>query len=305
MASQFPIVLEAAGVARAARTALALTAVLFFAGGVAGCGKAGLKASGTDASAATLLQGVFKAYCNAARRCCAQAGISTTELSDCETQAPTHAYLTPLVDEGEMTIDATAVPACEAAYNQAATTCTTAQILTACQKMFVGLRGENQPCSTVLSCKSTGEPQICLLVGSTSNPGSCRNIMHGKAGDPCGSTCWSSDDCSYDVVGTSASEARTTYCFEADGLFCSGLPPTCVPLTAIGGSCIIDSPSCGSLNYCDSSSTCRPAAPLGQPCTSRSECVGDLYCGSDKKCASWANPFAEPVFACKGYPYGL
>jgi hypothetical protein len=307
MASQFPIFLEAAGVARTARSSLALGAVLFFAGGVAGCGKAGLKASSpdSDGSAKTLLQGVFKAYCAAARSCCAKAGISTTELSDCETQAPTHADLTRLVDMGEMTIDATAIPACEAAYNQAATTCTTAQILTACWAIFVGLQGENEPCSNVHSCKSTGELMTCQFVSSSSTFGSCQKIVHGKAGDRCNFTCESSENCLHDVTVTSTSEASVTFCFEADGLFCAGPPYTCVPLTAMGGSCIFDSLTCGSLNYCDSSSTCRPKATLGQPCTSSRECVDPLGCGSDKTCAPWAAPFAEPVFACQGYPYWL
>jgi hypothetical protein len=309
MPSQFPLVHETAGLARTASSTLVLGAVLCFVCGVPGCGKAGLNASGNDggadASAAMLLRGVFKAYCAAARQCCAQAGISTAELSDCETQAPTHADLTRYVDEGEMIIDASAIPACEAAYKRAATSCTTAEIMTECRKVFVGLQGEDQPCSTVLSCKSTGDPQICLSVGTTWTPGSCKTIVHGKAGDRCGSTCWSSEDCSGDVSTTYSSEADVIYCFEADGLFCSGSPSTCVPLTATGGSCIIDSPSCGSLNYCDSSSTCKPAATRGQPCTSRSQCVGDLYCTSDKTCALWSNPFAEPVFACQGYPYRL
>jgi hypothetical protein len=310
MARQFLIVLEGTGAARMARSAPALGAVLFFTGVIAGCGKADLKASfpdgGNDGSAEALLQGVFKAYCAAARSCCAQAGISTTELSDCETQAPTHADLTRLVDMGEMTIDVTAIPACEAAYRQAATTCTTAQILTACRGMFVGLQGENEPCSDGLACKSTGEPQVCVFVGSSSTLGSCQRIVHGTAGGPCGSTCWSSEDCWDEVSTTSTIEAAVTFCFEADGLFCPGYPPrTCVPLTAIGESCIIDTPVCGSLNYCDSSSTCRPAATLGQPCTSSAECVRSLGCGPDKKCVSWAGPFAEPVFACRGYPYGL
>ena len=307
MASQFPIVLDAAGVARTARSALAVGAVLFFAGGGAGCGNTGLKAPSlhSDGGAKTSLQGVFKAYCAAARSCCAQAGISTADLSDCESQAPTHADLTQLVDKGEMTIDATAIPACEAAYNQAATTCTTAQILAACRRIFVGLQGENESCGSAWACKSTDEPVVCQFVDSSWTLGSCQKLVHGKAGDHCTSTCEITENCSAWDVGS------INWCFEADGLFCSGLanpPYTCVPLTAIGGSCIVDSPSCGSLNYCDSSATCRPKATLGQPCTSSRECVDPLGCGSDKTCASWANagdPFAEPVFACKGYPYGL
>jgi hypothetical protein len=205
-----------------------------------------------------------------------------------------------------MTIDATAIPACEAAYNQAAATCTTAQILTACRTIFVGLQGENQPCGTVLACKSTGEPEICQSLGSNSTLGVCQKMAHGKAGDRCVSTCWSTEDCSADI--TTTSEFSVIWCFETDGLFCSGLtnpPYTCVPLTATGGSCIFDTPACGSPNYCDSSSTCRPKATLGQPCTSSRECVDPLGCGSNKTCAPWAAPFAEPVFACKGYPYGL
>lgn len=318
MANEFPVVaFKAAGVARRARLTLALGAILFFAGGVAGCGSAGLTASSPDGgtsvgvggNAGIALQGIFNAYCKAARSCCAKEGISTLGLLDCENQAPTHAYLTPLVDKGEMTINAAAIPACEAAYNQAAVTCTTEQIEAACWGLFVGLQDEDQPCGTALACKSMGEPVICKFVGNY-NPntlGVCHKIVHGKAGDPCLSSCWIGNDCSSDVMNALQSEENFTLCFEAEGLYCSRMadvPSTCIPLATAGESCAADPGLCGTLNNCDPSFTCTPPATLGQSCASTA-CLYSLTCGSDNTCTTWTNPFVESHFTCESYPSGL
>jgi hypothetical protein len=296
-------------------------------GGIRGTGGQGTGGSATGGSSTSTDAGtssgsslatVIAAYCATARTCCAKAVISTTGLADCETQAPTHVVSMQLLNMGEVALDGAALAACEAAYKQAATTCTADQVIAVCPKIFVGLQGEGQSCGQggdpgvfgAPACKSSGEPEVCQYTGDSTDPkmtGTCHAMVHGKVGDHCIGSCPSGQDCSTNEY-TTPSDLSVTECFESDGLYCSSLDPTpytCRPLVGLGKSCAADSQACGTLNYCDpATSTCRAAATAGQSCAT-TNCLSSLTCGSDNKCAPWSSPFADPDFTCKSYPPGL
>ena len=296
-------------------------------GGIRGTGGQGTGGSATGGSSTSTDAGtssgsslatVIAAYCATARTCCAKAAISTAGLVDCETQAPTHVGSMQLLNMGEVALDSAALAACEAAYKQAATTCTADQVIALCPKIFVGVQGEGQPCGQggnpgvmgVPACKSTGGPEICQYTGDSTDPtmtGTCHAMVHGKVGDHCIGSCPSGQDCSTNEY-TLPSDVSVTECFESDGLYCSSLaatPYTCVPLVGLGKSCAADSQACGTLNYCDpGTTTCHAAATVGQSCATTS-CLPSLTCGADNKCAPWSSPFADTDFTCKSYPPGL
>ena len=292
--------------ARAAWRPSVLVTILLVAEAM-GCGRVDLSPSHPDGGTAreagvASLQAIFNAYCAAARICCA--GYTYTDLADCERRAPTLAFRTPLVEKGQASINSAAIPDCEAAYKQAGTTCDLGQVGDACRALFVGLQGEGQPCGTVYACASADvQPTICLTLWSATS-GTCRKLEHGKTGDHCDGTCAIGEDCLYNAVG----DDNVTWCFEADGLYCSPVTkpqPTCAPLVAVGGDCADEPWSCGAHGYCDSSSLCRRAASLGQQCDSTTEpCDLELSCGPGGTCVVAPQPFAD-YLSCRAVPRWL
>jgi hypothetical protein len=281
-------------------------------GGV-GSGGTGSGGSGSGGSSGGALQGIISAFCTAARTCCAQAGLPISVLSDCEAKFPTHRPLVSLLDLGQATTNPAAVAACEAAYKQAASTCTTKEVLAACTGIFVGLETEGQPCGKggtpdvpgALACKQTGGPEVCLWTApNTSDPsvaGMCKKMVHGRLGDVCVSTCVAGDDCSVDEL-TSPTDTSVTWCFEADGLYCSYQTntPSCASVVAVGKDCSADSEACGSATYCDINSVCTAKSVLGESCSS-TPCVRPYVCGTSNKCETASTPFADPDIACQGF----
>ena len=278
---------------------------------------AGPDAIGADAaggSGGSPLLGVIGAFCTTARTCCSQAGFSLDSLSDCEAKFATRTTQAQLIDLGQATINTVALAACEAAYKEAATTCTTKDVVTACQGILVGVQDENQPCGKggnpsvtgVPACKKSGGPEICQWTASDlTDPtvaGICKKMVHGKQGDPCVFSCGAGDDCSNDEIAN-PTDTNVTWCFDDDGLYCSTLisPATCAPIVALGASCQSDPDSCGSANFCDrQTAICKADSTLGQSC-SQSPCVSPLVCGSDLNCAQAAIPFANQYGSCQGY----
>lgn len=269
--------------------------------------------TGAGGTSGDPFQGVISAFCATARTCCAQAGLPTSALADCEAKFATRRPVITLVALGQASINTTALAACEAAYRQAASTCTTGQVLAACTGILVGLQAENQPCGKggnpsvpgASACKQTGGPEVCVWTApDTSDPsvaGVCKKMVHGKLGDTCGSTCELGQDCSSELL-TSPGDTDVTWCFEEDGLYCSyqNTPSSCASLTAVGANCAADSEACGSANYCDSNSVCRARAPLGQACMT-TPCARPYACSVSDKCEEYNPPFADPDFSCQGY----
>ena len=235
-------------------------------------------------------------------------------LDDCETMFPSRVASLALVNKGTATIDTTALASCVAAYNLTATSCTFSALMTGCNGVFVGTKGENDPCGVggnpstpgVNECKRSGGVELCVWTEDSSDPtvtGTCHKAPHGKNGDACASSCPSGQDCSADFYTSPG--PGPVICFEDDGLYCNWATSTgtCAPIVAQGGSCSDDPSACASTTYCDSAAatpTCKAAGTLGQPCSlSGSACLSHYSCGPDGKCA-------EPAFAyestCAGSP---
>jgi hypothetical protein len=285
-------------------------------GGSAAAGSGGSKpAGGTFAASGaieTALAPIITSFCAAARHCCSLAGLSTTSLSDCESQFVQRSQILGLVSMGEASINPTAVAACQAAYDEATSSCSAKTVRTACTDILVGKQGENAPCgkggnpgvSGGLGCNRTAGPTVCLWTGDSSDPGVtgiCHKVPHGERGDPCAFTCETGADCSFEQLG-GPSDTLITLCFESDGLFCSSETGSlsCQPLVALGNSCDSNPDACGSTNYCDSvTNTCKAASTAGQSCL-YSSCLRQLSCGADKKCVEPFWELATDYDSCAG-----
>ena len=301
--------------AGAALSPAALGAILLLLAGAIGCDGEALSSSHPDGGTTgevgvASLQGIFKAFCAAARICCA--GYSEADLDDCEEKAPRLAPLTPLVEKGQASVNPAVAAACEAAYAQVGATCDARPMLAACRGLFVGLQGENQPCDRGEACAepSSGEPTVCLGVGKPPQR-SCHTLERGQAGDICDCTCPLDENCSLSLVWDvdPGHEPSITCCFQADGLYCSqvlGKPHTCAPLAAVGESCTTDPDACGwTYAYCDPTDICQPNATFGQPCGEKILCDWELECGPEGTCtAPRPTPFAD-YLTCTGQPPNL
>ena len=286
------------------------------AGGSAGAGSGGSRpAGGTFAASGaieTAVAPIITSFCAAARHCCSLAGISTTSLSDCESQFVKRNPILGTASIGEASIDTTAVAACQAAYDEAADSCSAKAVRSACTNILVGKQSESALCGrggnpTIfggMACDHTAGATACLWTGDTNDPavtGICLKIPHGKKGDPCLYTCESGVECSFEQMG-GPSDTLITLCFEDEGLFCSGEtdPASCQPSVAQGGSCDSRPDACKSTDYCDSvSKTCKAASTAGQSCL-YSSCLRQLSCGADKKCAEPFWELATEYGSCAG-----
>jgi hypothetical protein len=223
-------------------------------------------------------------------------------LVDCEAQFPIRQPFVALIDKGTVLIDATALAACVAAYQQDTTACTLNGILAACSGVLLGTKAPGQVCAGLEDCQRDQGPATCVKIqpGSVAPAtGTCVKNAHGRSGDPCVSSCPKGNDCSTDTI-SGTPDPVTTLCFEADGLYCSYAadPSVCAPIVAADNACDFSFAMCGSLASCNAdSSTCRPVIPLGQACQFSSDCASGLLC-SNSKCVE--QPFSDES-TCSGF----
>lgn len=262
-------------------------------GGAAGTG--GAVGTGGAASVAMLAPAI-KAFCAAARGCCAKQGIPSM-LSDCESMYPTLNDTVASLASGAATLNPTALAACEAAYTQAQTSCEENPVLSACAGVVIGTRPENAACTSGAECVRAPGPSTCLITAQGGTVGVCKTIPHAKSGDPCNFSCGAGEDCTSTTYGSA--DSNLALCFAQDGLHCDYLSDgaeTCKPLLALGAPCANDE-QCGVANYCDT--TCKKRGVLGDPCT---RCLDSLTCvnnqcvsppfASDSTCGGWSlGPF--------------
>jgi hypothetical protein len=274
------------------------------AGGKSGTGGIGGTGGGTGA---TMFQPLINAFCATAKNCCGRESYSATDLADCEFKFLSRLQNYPLVDKGTVIVDQNALTACVAAYNTAATACTTTAVNAACKGVFVGTQAEGQPCGGsskfgAFECKPVNGSATCYWEpsdGGPRNAGVCVGIPRGKSGDACSRTCGKNGSCIVDMIG--GAPPFPVACFEEDGLYCSVTtnPAVCKPTLPIDHACTWDPGSCGNGNYCGwTSNTCLAASKLGESCMNAA-CVNDLMCGTNNRCVEL--PFASEQI-CKGIP---
>jgi len=257
-------------------------------GGVSSGGAAG--AAGSAPTAAALTPTV-NAFCAAARSCCAQQG-EPAMLDDCESAFATKNSVAGSLASGAITVDATALAACRAAYEAAATSCEENAVLKACRGVTLGTVAEGAPCTNGTECAAKPGPSTCLITAPNGTVGVCSSVVHAASGQSCSFTCRAGDDCrstTYDTTG-----AKLALCFEDEGLYCDATEQHCKALTPIGGACT-GNDQCGINAFC--STTCQKRGTLGQACL---PCLDSLMC-VDNKCVS--PPFAS-FATCEGRSLG-
>lgn len=227
--------------------------------------------------AADVLVPIAKAFCAAARLCCAHAN-EAADLDNCEANFQVEDSTFRALNRGTVSIDAAGLPACLAAYQQASTKCEELPVLSACQGLVHGKQKEHAPCVDVAECEHADlETMACIIADSNGSAGVCAKVPHGKLGDACVSTCRLGENCSFTSYG--AFDSSNTYCFEQDGLYCSSDTATCARSNLLGEACGYE--TCGSANYCDI--TCKKRSVLGESCAGG--CLASLQC-IDNQCLS-------------------
>lgn len=251
---------------------------------------------GANVSTPEMLVPTVTAFCAAARACCAQQS-DPVMLDDCESGFGARDQTSQALTRGTVSIDATDLAKCLAAYQAAATSCEENSVLDACAGIVKGKVAEGGACTLGVECAGSG-PKVCLVTGGQNTPGVCKSVPGGKAGDACSLTCRPNEVCTFTVYGVSGSPV--TPCLDSDGLFCDyqALPSKCQPIHALGSACQQDD-ECGFSAYCDyvDTHTCKKRAQLNEPCGT---CLASLTC-KDGKCQS---PAFTVGSTCDGYSLG-
>ena len=265
-------------------------------GGSSGSAGAGGGAGGALVSTPEMLVPTVKAYCAAARTCCAKQP-DPVHLDDCESGYATRDETSRALMRGTVSVDAADLAKCQAAYDAAATSCEENGVLAACAGIVHGKVAEGAACFLSQECAGSG-PKVCLVTGGSDMPGVCKATPGGKVGDACSLTCRPNEICSFTVYGIS--DSPLTPCLESDGVFCNTdmVPAKCEAIHATGAQCAQDS-HCGFAGYCDSggSSTCKKRGQLNEACGT---CIASLMC-KDGKCQS---PPLTVGGTCDGYSLG-
>ncbi|MES1182164.1 MAG: hypothetical protein ABUL60_00040 [Myxococcales bacterium] len=265
-------------------------------GGAAGSAAGGGMAGGAIVSTPEMLVPTVKEFCAAARACCVNQS-DPVMLDDCESGYASKDQTAQALAHGTVTIDATQLAKCQAAYQAAATMCEENSVLAACAGIVRGKLAEGASCVQGTECAGDG-PKVCLVTGGQNSPGVCKAVPHGKAGDLCSVTCRPQDVCTFTVYGMS--DSPLTPCLESDGVFCDyySEPAKCQSIYAVGTKCDRDD-QCGSAGYCDytGSGTCKKRSVLNEAC---GNCLSSLTC-KDGKCQS---PPVSVGSTCQGYGLG-
>ncbi|HYP88218.1 MAG TPA: hypothetical protein VEQ59_08690, partial [Polyangiaceae bacterium] len=193
---------------------------------------------------------------------------------------------------GALTIDATALAACNAAYEAAATSCEENAVLSACRGVTKGTVAEGAPCANGTECASSPGPSTCLITTNGSEVGVCKTVPHATAGQTCLFTCRAGEDCRSTTYGSATD--TIALCFEDEGLYCDVESQRCKALLALGAACT-GNDQCGIAAFC--STTCQKRGTVGEPCR---PCLDSLMCVDDK-CVS--PPFAS-FSTCEGRSLG-
>lgn len=259
-------------------------------------GHAGAGGGGAVVSTPEMLVPTVKAYCAAARACCAKQS-DPVHLDDCESGFATRDQTSQALTRGTVSVDAADLAKCQAAYEAAATSCEENSVLEACAGIVHGNVAEGGACVLSQDCAGSG-PKVCLVEGGQDATGICKSTPGGKVGDACSLTCRPNEICSFTVYGVS--DSPLTPCLESDGVFCNNdvVPAVCAAIHALDAPCERDE-QCGFSAYCDGggSNTCKKRGQLNEAC---GICIASLMC-KDGKCQS---PPLTVGGTCDGYSLG-
>lgn len=262
--------------------------------GGAGGGSAG--AGGTaNATTPEMLVPTAKAFCAAARACCAKQP-DPVHLDDCESAFGARDETSQMLARGTVNIDTGDLAKCKAAYEAALTSCEEVSVLAACTGIVHGTVAENGACKLGTECAGDG-PKVCLVTGGQDSFGVCKATPGGEAGEECALTCRPNEVCTFTVYGVP--DSSLTPCLNKDGLYCDRdqQPAKCQAVHALDAACDNDD-QCGFNAFCDyDSKTCKKRSQLNEACGT---CIASLQC-RDGKCQS---PPITVGGTCDGYSLG-
>jgi hypothetical protein len=263
-------------------------------GGGAGAGGDG--GVGGQVTTPAMLEPLVDAFCATARACCAGSD-EVVMLDNCESEFASKNETASSLAAGAITLDATALAVCVAAYEAAATSCEMNPVLEACEGVVRGKLADGATCSLGSECGATPGPNTCLITEQNADMGVCKKVPHAQVNEECVFTCYKGEDCSTTTYG--AADSLLALCFEDENLYCDheSEPAKCQPLRPTGADCD-DDDQCGHESECDiDESKCRPLAKLGETC---GRCISSLSC-VEGKCKS--PPFAS-FNTCEGRSLG-
>ncbi len=255
---------------RLALPALAIVAVALAAGA---CSSSSSAPPAAPVSLDQFAAEVGAAVCDHIGPCCAGAGLGY-DAATCKSNLA--ASLGQELSDPKMKYDPVAGGNCVQAAKAAAATCFASPLAfyQACGSAFVGTVAIGGACSSSQECASGANGAVVECNGS----GTCAAKVHGKAGDPCDSTCTSAasgSSCwSFSTSGSSP-PANAVSCWTNDGLTC-GPTFTCQAIPQTGQACTYG--SCVTGDYCGSDGKCAPKVAIGAVCASPDACVTGAYC---------------------------
>ena len=203
---------------------------------------------------------------------------------------------------GGVTYDAKAAADCVEQYKAYVLKCTPDQadieaVNAVCNKVIVGAKLDGQPCTDSFECAGAATGGSDCSDESDADGGSYRRceqasgtLPHGSVGATCSESCrvMTGSHATCDRVGDYV-EAQAA-CWVEDGVRCDAATHQCVAVQPVGQSCTSDT-DCEASAYCESgvctalvadSLPCDPDVPI--QCTSHSHCdASSTVCTPDKK----------------------
>lgn len=226
------------------------------------------------------VQPLVDTFCAAAKACCARDAWPADGLTDCASAAA-YALNTTGVAAGRARLVGPAFAACVAAYQHAATTCNTGEVMTACSGVYVGLVAQGGVCSDARDCDQQKGPTVCFATATMVElpyhlMGVCRLAPLGALGAPCLASCRHGANCSTGFVTDDPAQI-TTLCREDDGLFCNE-KHVCAAVAPTGGMCYFDD-DCKATDYCAGATPdCQPRLTSGAACQFNASCPSGFSC---------------------------
>jgi hypothetical protein len=274
-----------------------------------GCGKA--EGNAGPVSRAELPARVASIACDGLAGCCKSDGFAF-DLATCKQAftAEIDQNLNQILGNDNVVYDERAAGECLAALS-ANTQCGEIDDddAPACDRVFRGRLAPGEPCTTSEECREdvgqratcTGEGltrPVCTLLSSTP-------ARAGQEGEPCFTTCYEGDDCSFDsppqptapAPGPGVAPAPMTEpvaCYRDQGLWCDYDSGYCRRLAAVGEACS-DSYSCSGDAFCDyNTQLCASPRPNGVACDGSEQCQSGR-CGEGGPSIGVPNPGGAPV----------
>src|SRR5687768_13147026 len=185
---------------------------------LANCSSGDTNPSPGAGDAGASLDALRRAFCNAARACCAAAGHMQEPLADCESEFDRQLHVVELVAKGTVLVDESMMRACIVRLDDQSRTCQPSEY--ACGAAFSGTLAEGAACERADECtRSVDRPIACLKTAVTADSGPksgvCRAIPIGKGGDPCSRSCSQGNNCS-STISTFENDPVLTLCREED-----------------------------------------------------------------------------------------